>query len=120
MCMTTFSLSGSGSQIYFVKDNNSTVAISDADFFNREPDIGFNLDSNTILGPGAQEISISPKAYLDKLNVIQKSPSVVKLSDGSVAVDFTGNAMRQSEDDFESRCSTFSVQRHRSVARLHK
>ncbi|MCH2655827.1 MAG: hypothetical protein MKZ61_05300, partial [Flavobacteriales bacterium] len=37
------------------------------------------------------EITVSPKAFIDKFGVNQKSPSLAKLSDGAVAVDFIGN-----------------------------
>ena len=44
-----------------------------------------------MLGPGAEEITITPKSFTDKFDVNQKSPAMAKLADGSVAVDFTGN-----------------------------
>ena len=90
--VTTFTLSESSPDSYFVKNNQSdSVAISDSEFFNRELEIGYNLDSNQVLGPGAEEITISPKSFTDKFDVNQKSPALAKLADGSVAVDFTGN-----------------------------
>ncbi len=90
--VTTFTPSESSPESYFVKNNQSdSVAISDSEFFNRELEIGYNLDSNQVLGPGAEEITISPQAFTDKFGVNQKSPSLAKLADGSVAVDFTGN-----------------------------
>ncbi|RZP23130.1 MAG: DUF4214 domain-containing protein [Burkholderiaceae bacterium] len=90
--VTTFTPSVSSPESYFVKSNQSDgVAISDSDFFNRELEIGYNLDSNQVLGPGAEEITVSPQSFTDKFGVNQKSPSLAKLADGSVAVDFIGN-----------------------------
>ena len=87
--VTTFTLSESSPESYFVKNNQSdSVAISDSEFFNRELEIGYNLDSNHVLGPGAKEITISPKSFMDKFGVNQKSPSLAKLADGSVATRF--------------------------------
>ena len=90
--VTTFTLSESSPESYFVKNNQSdSVAMSDSEFFNRELEIGYNLDSNQVLGPGAEEITISTKSFTDKFEINQKSPALAKLADGSVAVDFTGS-----------------------------
>ena len=90
--VTTFSPSDTIPSTYFVKDNQSdAIPITDVDFFNRELEIGYNIDLNQVLGPGAEEISVAPQSFIDKFNVSQKSPSLAKLADGSVAIDFTGN-----------------------------
>ena len=90
--VTTFTLSESSPKSYFVKNNQSdSIAMSDSEFFNRELEIGYNLDSNQVLGPGAEEITISTKSFTDKFEINQKSPALAKLADGSIAVDFTGS-----------------------------
>ena len=75
MLKSLLSLSSESSpDSYFVKNNQSdSVAISDSEFFNRELEIGYNLDSNQVFGPGAEEITISTKSFTDKFELIKKA-----------------------------------------------
>ena len=91
--LTTFIQPDLNINTYFIKDSLSdTAALTDSDFFQRELEVGYNLDKNNVLGPGALQIPIESSDFIDQYNVAQKSPIIAKLADGSIGVDFKGVA----------------------------
>ncbi|OUW03748.1 MAG: hypothetical protein CBD16_03060, partial [Betaproteobacteria bacterium TMED156] len=87
---TDFSLLTGVSDKYYVStidglDSNSDVVAS------AELTAGYDLDLNKVLGSGAESIAVQSYTYEDKLSNTLKSPTLVKLADGGLAVDFSGN-----------------------------
>ena len=82
-------LTGVGDKLYVSiidgLDKNSDVVSS------AELTAGYDLDLNKIIGSGAETIAVQSYEYQDKFSNTLKSPTLAKLADGGLAVDFSGN-----------------------------
>ena len=87
---TNFTLSTGVTDKYYVSNIDGSDKLSDV-ISSAELTSGYDLDLNNIVGSGAELIAVQSYAYQDKFSDTLKSPTLVKLADGGLAVDFSGN-----------------------------